>query len=70
MSIVSEEVLKRFREVDFSKFLNVKIPLLRSYYPKLIAKEICGVQPMDVPINWEPLFPKEENWLEDKDFEI
>lgn len=38
----------------------IMIPLLRKHIPKLIAQEIAGVQPVNIPINIQTKVP--ETW--------
>ena len=73
-------------KIEMREFLNLKIPLLRAVFPKLIAKELCSVQPMVAPeINWNkgvyykpyiPLgvheypYPEPEEFLKDEDILI
>jgi len=39
---------------------SITIPLLRRHYPKLIAEELFGVQPIEKPEMWEA-FKKDES---------
>lgn len=56
---------------DSSK--TIKIPLLRRYFPKLIAKELVSVQPMTKPLYWEPydyVPPIEQEFFKEEEFNI
>jgi len=51
----------------------IRIPLLRQYFPKLIAKELVSVQPMGKPSYWEPydfVSPIEQEFFKEEEFNI
>lgn len=82
MSIAPERIGK----IEMREFWKLKVPLLRAVFPKLIAKELVGVQPMMAPeINWNkglyykpylPLtvheypYPEPKEFLKDEDILI
>ena len=79
MSIAPERIGK----IDMREFSNLKVPMFRAVFPKLIAKELCSVQPMTNDIKWEdgyyftpyiPLgvheYPEPKEFLKDEDILI
>lgn len=81
MSIVDYWNMK---EIDLSEYVKTKLPLLRAVWPKLMAEELCSVQPMQLSpkINWNASRRlkgnicgkvkwqeySEEKWIKDEDF--